>query len=55
MPQRFWYSFLYWAKTGKRSWGYILSKRDYHHALDRYRQKQVLRTERTEMNSRDED
>lgn len=55
MPKRFWYSFLYWAKKGKRSWGYILNKRDYHHALDRYRQKQVLRTERNEMNSQDED
>ena len=54
MPKRFWYSFLYWAKTGKRSWGYIFSKRDYHHALDRYRQKQVLRTELDEMNNRED-
>lgn len=54
MPKRFWYGFLYFAKTGKRSWGYILNKRDYHHALDRYRRKQVLRTERDEMNNRED-
>lgn len=54
MPKRFWYSFLYWAKTGKRSWGYLLSERDYHHALDRYCQKQVLRTERDEMDNRED-
>lgn len=54
MPKRFLYSFLYWAKTGKRSWGYLLSKRDYHHALDRYRQKQVLRTERDAMHNQED-
>lgn len=54
MPKRFWYGFLYWAKTGKRSWGYIFNKRDYHHALDSYRRKQVLRTEQDEMNNRDD-
>lgn len=54
MPKRFWYSFLYWAKTGKRSLGYLLSQRDYHHAFDCYHRKQVLRTEQDEMNSQED-
>ena len=54
MPKRFWYGFLYFAKTGKRSWGYILNKRDYHNALDSYRRKQVIRTEQDEMNNRED-
>lgn len=43
--RKFWYGFLYFVKTGKRSWGYILNKREYHHALDRYRESQRIRTE----------
>jgi hypothetical protein len=43
--RKFWYGFLYFAKTGKRSWGYIHNKRDYHHALDRYREAQRIKTE----------
>lgn len=43
--RRFWWGFLYWAKTGKNAWGYILNKREYHHALDRYRESQRIRTE----------
>ena len=43
--RKFWYAFLYWAKTGKNTWGYILNKREYHHALDRYRESQRIRTE----------
>lgn len=43
--RRFLYSFLYFVKTGKRSWGYILNKREYHQALDRYRESQRIRTE----------
>lgn len=34
--------------------GYILNKRDYHHAIDSYRRKQVLRTEQDEMNNRED-
>lgn len=49
MAQHFWWGFLYFAKTGKRSYGYILNKKDYHHALERYRRKQILKTERSEM------
>ena len=48
MAKHFIWAFLYWAKTGKRSYGYILSKRDYHHALERYKRKQVLKTEKDE-------
>lgn len=48
MAKHFWLAFLYWAKTGKRSYGYILSKRDYHHALDQYKREQILKTERKE-------
>ena len=43
--RKFLYNFLYFVKTGKRSWGYILDKREYHHALDRYRESQRIRTE----------
>jgi len=43
--RRFLYTFLYWVKTGKNGWGYILNKRDYHHALDRYREAQRIKTE----------
>ena len=44
-PRKFWYGFLYWAKTGKRSWGYIFNKREYHRALNRYRESQRIQTE----------
>lgn len=27
MSKRFWWQFMYWAKTGKRSWGYIFDKK----------------------------
>lgn len=50
MAKRFWYSFLYWAKTGKRSWGYLFNKRDYHHALDKYREEQKIKFEMKEIN-----
>lgn len=43
--RRFWYSFLYFVKTGKLSWGYILNKREYHQALDRYRESHRIQTE----------
>ena len=49
MAKHFWYGFLYWAKTGKRSFGYIFNKRDYHYALERYKRKQVLKTEMKEI------
>lgn len=52
MAQHFWWGFLYWAKTGKRSYGYILDKRDYHHALERYKMKQRLKTEKTEISEK---
>lgn len=42
MAKHFFWGFMYWAKTGKRSWGYIFNKRDYHHALDRYKEKQRI-------------
>lgn len=43
--RRFWYGFLYFVKTGKKACGYILDKREYHHALDRYRESQRIHTE----------
>ena len=43
--RKFWYSFMYFVKTGKRSCGYIFDKREYHHALDRYRESQRIQTE----------
>jgi hypothetical protein len=43
--RKFWYGFLYFVKTGKNAWGYILNKREYHHALERYRESQRIRTE----------
>ena len=49
MARHFMLGFLYWARTGKRSHGYIMSKRDYHHALDRYKAEQVIKCERAEM------
>lgn len=49
MAQHFFWGFLYWAKTGKRSYGYIFSKRDYYHALEKYKQKQKLKFEMKEM------
>jgi hypothetical protein len=52
MAKHFWYGFLYWAKTGKRSFGYIMNKRDYHHALDKYRREQIIKTEKNELNDR---
>lgn len=48
MPQHMFWAFMYWAKTGKRSWGYVWNKRDYRHALERYRNKQIIKTERNE-------
>jgi hypothetical protein len=50
MAKHFW-RLLYWAKTGRRSFGYLFSKRDYHHALDRYKQKQVIKTEKDEIDN----
>ena len=55
MGKHFLYGFLYWAKTGRRSFGYLFSKRDYHHALDRYKQKQVLKTEKDEIERKDDE
>jgi len=52
MAKHFWYGFLYWAKTGKRSFGYIMNKRDYHHALDKYKREQIIKTENSELNNR---
>ena len=49
MAQHFFWGFLYWARTGKRSYGYIFSKRDYHHALEKYKQKQKLKFEMKEL------
>ena len=49
MAKHFIWGFLYWAKTGKRSHGYLLNRRDYHHALDRYRERQLMKCERDEM------
>lgn len=49
MSRHFLWGFLYWAKTGKRGYGYIMDRRDYHHALDKYRMEQKLKTERKEM------
>lgn len=49
MARHFMFGFLYWARTRKRSYGYIMSKRDYHHALDRYKAEQVIKCERAEM------
>ena len=52
MAKHFWWGFLYWAKTGKRSYGYILDKRDYHHALEQYKMKQRFKTEKDELEDR---
>jgi len=53
MAKHFIWQFLYWARTGgKRSYGYILNKRDYHHALERYKMKQLLKTEKDEVEGR---
>ena len=49
MAKHFWWGFMYWAKTGKRSYGYIMNGKDYHHALERYKREQILKTERSEM------
>lgn len=48
MAKHLW-NFFYWVKTGKRSWGYIFDKRDYHHALDRYKEEQAMKAERKEL------
>ena len=49
MAKHFIWGFLYWARTGKRSYGYVMSKRDYHHALDKYKMEQRLKAEKKEM------
>jgi hypothetical protein len=54
MAKHLW-SFFYWAKTGKRSFGYLFSKRDFHHALDRYKEEQNLKIERKEMEAGNEE
>lgn len=51
MARHFWLAFCYWAKTGKRSFGYLFNKRDYHHALDRFKEEQVMKTEMEELNN----
>jgi len=54
MAKHLW-SFFYWAKTGKLSFGYLFSKRDFHHALDRYKEEQNLKIERKEMEAGNEE
>ncbi len=40
------------AKTGKRSFGYLFNKRDFHHALNKYREEQRLKFEMMEADER---
>lgn len=48
MAKRFLWQFMYWAKTGKRSWGYIFDKKEYRRALEIYKRSQIIKTEREE-------
>lgn len=52
MAKHFLWGFMYWAKTGKRSFGYLFSKRDFHHALNKYREEQRLKVEMKEAEDR---
>ena len=52
MPRHFW-GLLYWARTGKGSYGYIMNRKDYHHALERYKQQQIIKTEQDELNNKE--
>lgn len=52
MAKHFLWGFMYWAKTGKRSFGYLFSKRDFHHALNKYREEQRLKFEKKEADER---
>ena len=53
MATHFWLAFMYWARTGKRSMGYLFNKREYHHALDKYREQQKLKFERKELSDKE--
>ena len=52
MAKHFFWGFMYWAKTGKCSFGYLFSKRDFHHALNKYKEEQRLKFEMKEVDEK---
>lgn len=52
MAKHFFWGFMYWAKTGRRSFGYLFNKRDFHHALNKYKEEQRVKFEMKEAEDR---